>query len=159
MSETAPSTIVQSWLWDSQIAVKNNYIKTINGNYLIFLEKHLFSSTCLLTKERETSQDFFFYTPSWGIFKNSHYNKATVHSRQSAPPPYFTLPSRPFQAKIFRHPFPSILDSKIRLPSFVKEATGVELWGGFTPYMVPIGTISPLVFCFPYNRVPYFESK
>ena len=31
---------------------KKNYINTINGNHLIFLERHLFCSTCLLTKER-----------------------------------------------------------------------------------------------------------
>ena len=120
----------------------------------------MFSSTCLLTKVRQTSQDFFSMLRHEEsskiliiIWQPSILDKVSTLFYISPPPP--TLSSKNFQTP----PFSSILDSKIRLPPFVKEGTGVELWDGFTPYMVPIGTIYPLFFYIPYNRVPYFESK
>ena len=77
------------------------------SSHILFQE--LFCSTCLLTKERQTHQDFFPTLHHEESPEKPQYNMATLHFWTTLPP-ILPHPSPPFLAKMFRPPpFPSIL--------------------------------------------------
>ena len=125
MKEAAPSIIVQSWSWDNEVTVKNNYTNTINGNHLIFLEGQLFCSTYLSTRKRNKSR-FFLRCIMRNLQKNLNIIWQSSISKQISP----SCLDPSFLANIFKpRPFPSILNKLSSRPLLTGEGGnyGVDL--------------------------------
>ena len=92
------------------------------SSHILFQE--LFCSTCLLTKERQTHQDFFPTLHHEESPEKPQYNMATLHFW--TPPPHFASPLPPFSSKNVQTPSISINFEKINPPPFMKGGLNYE---------------------------------
>ena len=90
MSEAAPSIMVQSWLWGSQIALKNITISIL----LMAIISYFWTGICFVAhvcyQRKGKHLKIFFYATSWGISKK---NPSILYGKPhfcTKPPPPFT---------------------------------------------------------------------
>ena len=113
---------------------------------IIFLEGHLFCSTCFLTKKDKYIK----------IFSMLHHEESPKKPQYSNPPFLDKAPPRfclnpLFLAKIFR---PASRFHQFWIswaPTRYEGAGGGRIWVGFTLCMVPIGTLSHYFFVSPIS--------